>query len=536
MFSLPPTGLRFRLMVLVALAMLPVSGLLLNHASEDRDQQLSDMQNDAVRVAELTAVNVGQIVEGTRQMLRTAAFTQEIRNLDGPASSALFAQLLDNSANIYNIGLVQSDGFVLASAVPLSGVTYLNERSWFSRLQKSGEFSIGDFQVGKIIKRPTVVLALPVAGQFENQQHVALYASLNLESLQRCVSKPRLNSASGVLVVDRDGTILARNVAPAKWIGQKFVLWPQLKEQFVRSKGMVEIPGMDGVNRLYCTEPVPNSDSGLFVIVGIGKDSMLTAIRANFLGNFIWLGIFTVMTLAGAWFFVEVSVLLQVRRLNKASQQLAQGNWDMELPLDSGSKELRQLARSFDEMAASLRLHRDRLEELVEHRTFELTRTNAFLTEEINERKQAEAVSAKLLANLERSNKELEQFAYVASHDLQEPLRLVSAYTQMLLQRYRDKLDADADPIVKFITEGVARMQRLIQDLLAYSRLSSQESTLSFADAEAPLETALRNLDMAIQEHHAVVTHDPLPALMCDPAQLAQLFQNLIGNAIKFRG
>jgi light-regulated signal transduction histidine kinase (bacteriophytochrome) len=154
---------------------------------------------------------------------------------------------------------------------------------------------------------------------------------------------------------------------------------------------------------------------------------------------------------------------------------------------------------------------------------------------DITQRRQAEAEQQKLLANLERSNKELEQFAYVASHDLQEPLRLVSAYTELLLSRYRSKLDADADPLVNFITEGVTRMQRLIQDLLAYSRVSSRNIPLELASTEQALNVAIQNLTLAIYEHTAVVTHDPLPDLFCDETEMIQLFQNLIGNALKFR-
>jgi light-regulated signal transduction histidine kinase (bacteriophytochrome) len=157
------------------------------------------------------------------------------------------------------------------------------------------------------------------------------------------------------------------------------------------------------------------------------------------------------------------------------------------------------------------------------------------LQTEIEERKRAEAEQQKLLAEVERSNQELEQFAYVASHDLQEPLRLVSAYTQLLMQRYRNKLDADADPLVNFITEGVTRMQRLIQDLLAFSRVSARGRPFARTEGAKILEEALRNLSLAIREQQAVITHDPLPALMCDETQFVQLFQNLIGNAIKFR-
>ena len=154
---------------------------------------------------------------------------------------------------------------------------------------------------------------------------------------------------------------------------------------------------------------------------------------------------------------------------------------------------------------------------------------------DITERKLAEMNQAKLMAELERSNRELEQFAYVASHDLQEPLRLVSAYTQLLVQRYRDKLDAGADPLVGFITEGVTRMQRLIQDLLAYSRVSSRNQTLARTSLERTLKEVQENLALAIRDQQAVITHDPLPEVMGDPTQLGQLFQNLIANAVKFR-
>jgi PAS domain S-box-containing protein len=154
---------------------------------------------------------------------------------------------------------------------------------------------------------------------------------------------------------------------------------------------------------------------------------------------------------------------------------------------------------------------------------------------DITVHRQAQAELKKLLAEVERSNRELEQFAYVASHDLQEPLRLVSAYTQLLLQRYQDRLDEGAEPLVRFITEGVARMQRLIQDLLLYSRISSQAKVDSPIEVESVLEDTLRQLDLSIRECQAHISHDPLPEVLGDRTQLGQLFQNLIGNAIKFR-
>ena len=155
---------------------------------------------------------------------------------------------------------------------------------------------------------------------------------------------------------------------------------------------------------------------------------------------------------------------------------------------------------------------------------------------DITERIRAEEALARQAEELARSNAELEQFAYVASHDLQEPLRMVASYTQLLARRYRGKLDDDADEFISFAVDGVTRMQALINDLLAYSRVGTREVAVETTDVEAVLGRVLSSLGPAIAEAGAGVTHDPLPAVAADAVQIGQLLQNLVGNAIKFRG
>jgi PAS domain S-box-containing protein len=150
--------------------------------------------------------------------------------------------------------------------------------------------------------------------------------------------------------------------------------------------------------------------------------------------------------------------------------------------------------------------------------------------------KEVEAALAQRTEELARSNSDLEQFAYVASHDLQEPLRMVSSYVQLLERRYRDKLDADAKEFMDFAVDGAKRMQALINDLLAYSRVGTKGRPFAPVDCETVLATVLTNLQLVIGESGARINHDPLPTVMGDATQLAQLFQNLLGNALKFRG
>jgi PAS domain S-box-containing protein len=158
------------------------------------------------------------------------------------------------------------------------------------------------------------------------------------------------------------------------------------------------------------------------------------------------------------------------------------------------------------------------------------------VSRDVTERKKAEEVLRIKTRELARSNRDLEQFAYVASHDLQEPLRMVTSYVQLLAQRYNGKLDSDADEFIGFAMEGASRMRKLINDLLTYSRVKTQGRALEPTDCESVLDQSLDNLKVAIEENGALVTHGPLPTVMADSAQLVALFQNLIGNAIKFRG
>ncbi|MTK63571.1 MAG: PAS domain S-box protein, partial [Methanobacterium sp.] len=143
-------------------------------------------------------------------------------------------------------------------------------------------------------------------------------------------------------------------------------------------------------------------------------------------------------------------------------------------------------------------------------------------------------MQSKLIRKLEISNKELEQFAYVASHDLQEPLRMVTSFTQLLAMKYKDKLDSDADDYIEFIVEGSHRMKDLIDDLLVYSRINKEKTEHQFSDINQILDKVLLGMKNTIVEENAIITHDKLPTVRCDSLQLGQVFQNLISNSIKF--
>jgi len=155
---------------------------------------------------------------------------------------------------------------------------------------------------------------------------------------------------------------------------------------------------------------------------------------------------------------------------------------------------------------------------------------------DITERKRAEDALKRQATELSRSNAELEKFAYVASHDLQEPLRMISGFSQLLARRYGGKLGPEADEFIGYVVDGTNRMQQLINDLLAYSRVGTRGGKFAPVDTSLVLERTMQNLKATIEESGASVSCDPMPTVMADDSQLVQLFQNLIGNAVKFRG
>ena len=165
---------------------------------------------------------------------------------------------------------------------------------------------------------------------------------------------------------------------------------------------------------------------------------------------------------------------------------------------------------------------------LVTQDVTELTQRIQIYQQELKERKRTEI-------ELHRSNAELEQFAYVASHDMREPLRMVTSFTQMLAEQYADQLDDNANQIIHFAVDGAQRMEALIRDLLAFSRVGTQGQSFQPTDCNTVLEQACTNLQVPIQESNATITSDALPIVMADEGQLVQLFQNLISNGIKYR-
>jgi signal transduction histidine kinase len=520
--------LRTRLLALVLLAILPALGLVLYTAVDQRQTAEKEAIASAQRIVRLAAATQKQHVEAARQLLITLSQLREIRPERAAEADALFQSLLEVHATYANIGAIDADGYLFASGLPTTNRLYLGDRSYFQIAQDTRKLAIGEYQVGRITGKSTLSMALPIRGRDSGQFHGVVFVALDLGWLNQLAARAELPDGSTLTVIDRNGTILMRYSVPESggdWAGQSLAGDARVMSFLKSGTEAVGVStGMDGVKRLYTTTPLTRS-SGIadaHVIVGLPVQLAYAAANQTLVQNLIFLGAVAVLALAAAWIAGDMFVLKQVRGLVTAAQRMRHGALSARSGVAHDPGEIGQLAQTFDEMADAL-----------EQRVAELQRAEAEL-KVLNEDLEKRVLERTL--ELKRSNEDLEQFAYVASHDLQEPLRMITNYLQLLRQRYRDKLDAGADDFIGFALDGATRMHQLIHDLLTYSRVGTHGKEFVRTDCAQALANALANLRMTIEEARAEVTHDLLPVVMGDEVQLTQLFQNLIGNAVKFRG
>jgi signal transduction histidine kinase len=270
------------------------------------------------------------------------------------------------------------------------------------------------------------------------------------------------------------------------------------------------------------------------LVFKLDRSEMLGPLTERVAYSFV-MALMGVVAVAAAALIIAGRIARPIENLNRVAQEVKRGNLSVRAPA-VGSDEIGDLCAIFNSMIERIGNWHQELEQEVQARTAELRKANEDLAAEVTLRTETEKDLQLTLLELERSNSELQQFAYVASHDLQEPLRMISSYVQLLERRYKDKLDDDADEFISYAVDGAKRMQGLITDLLQLSRLGTRETSLAAVDCEAVLDQALANLQASIAECCAQVTHGPLPTVRADSTQLIQLFQNLVGNALKFRG
>lgn len=520
--------LRVRLLSLVLLAVLPALGLVIYTAIDQRRMSKADAIATALRIVRTAAATQKQQIDTSKQLLTTLSLLRDVRPERPEDAETLFKNLVALHPGYANIGAIDPDGYVFASAVPTTNRTFLGDRSYFIAARDTRKLAIGEYQVGRITGKATLNIAMPLIGRFSSQFHGVVYLALDLNWLNQLGAREELPDGSTLTVIDRDARILVRYSIPESdrnWVGTSLSADPRIKKILDAAGEKVHISkGVDGKERLYASTPLSRT-AGLpdaQVLVGIPVQVAYAAANHLLVQNLIIISIVAVIAMVAAWIASDLFVLRHVRGIVTAAKQMRGGSLGARSGVEHGPGEIGELAQSFDEMANSL-----------EQRIAELQRAEADL-KSLNDDLERRVVDRTL--ELKRSNEDLEQFAYVASHDLQEPLRMITNYLQLLRQRYKDQLDTNAHDFIGFALDGSKRMNQLIHDLLAYSRVGTHGKEFTVTESDQALDDALSNLTVALEESKARITRDILPPVMGDEVQLTQLFQNLVGNAIKFRG
>jgi signal transduction histidine kinase len=493
---------------------------------EQREAAKDEAIRAAQRLVGLAAANQKQHIEATRQLLLTLSQLKEVRVEKKAECTALLTNLLALHPVYANIVALAPDGRVFASAMPDVNPSYA-ESAWFREAADSLKFVVGAYRLDEPTRRAALDLAQPVRDPESGRLVAVVAASLDLGWISSMAGKLDLVDGATLTVIDRNGMLLVRYSVPESrqnWVGHKIegLRAPSTLRRGTDVSWVGE--GLDKVRRLYTGAPLSRTGGLADAYVMLGVPVEVAYAQANrMLGqNLLFLGLVAGLALGAAWAGGDFFILRHMRALVGAARKMSGGDLTARSGVVHGPGEVGELARSFDEMAAAL-----------ERRVRELQLTEAEL-KALNE--QLEQRVLERTAELRRSNEDLEQFAYVASHDLQEPLRMIHNYLQLLRQRYRERLEPAANDFIGFALDGAKRMHELIQDLLTYSRVGTHGKDFATVDCAEACRRALANLSLVIEETGAVITQDTLPMVNGDLVQLTQLFQNLVGNALKFRG
>lgn len=379
-----PLSVRARLYLLILLCLLPVLALVLYSFNETRNRDLSDARAEALRVAKLAASNEERLIDGTRQLLTILAQLPAVTRCDGEACNEILAAILPRSQSYQNLGLVGLDGALLASALPAPLDVNLADRKYVQDAIRTRDFTVGEYQVGRVTKRPGLHFGYPVLDAAGTLKGV-IYASLDLSWTEKLAAKSNLGAGASLLMVDSNGTIVTRYPEGGRWTGVFVGRHALARAILDRREGIYEGAGMDGVERIHGFTPL-GPDRGLYISVGISREETLAPSKQTLTSYLIALGAVILFAFLAAWIGGDLLILRRLRAVFTAAERYAAGDLAHRAPVE-GADEVSRVASAFNEIAerlgAMVREEQEakeklahRVDDLVRDRTREATLLN----------------------------------------------------------------------------------------------------------------------------------------------------------------
>ena len=513
-------SLRTRLLLLVLLAAIPALGLTLYTNLEERQLRKALVQEHAMRLSRLVSADYERLIEDARQLLVSLARFPAVRDRNRAACDALFADLVTKYSSYANLGVIDTDGNVICTAVPITDEVYLGDRVYFRRALETRDFAIGEYQVGRITRKATVNFGYPVVGDAGDARAV-VFAALDLAWLNQLARQAELPPGTMLTVIDRNGTILSRYPDDGEWVGQlmpePLVLKAILTQQ---GNGTTDAPGTDGIPRLFSFAPFGGAaqSTDAYVSVGIPATVAFAGVNRILVRNLGALVLVAGLALAAAWVGGNLFIVRQIRTLVEATKRVAAGELGVRAGIPQGRGELSQLAGAFDQMAESLDRAQERrlLEEELRRKNYQLEQQNLAIQE---------------------ANRLKTEFVSMASHELRTPLTSIQGYAELLLE---DEQIAEAHrESLTIVKKNSERLLGLINDLLDLSRVEAgrldlHRTNLDLARLIPEVAGSLRPLIEMKRQRLRLDLGDALPAVWADADRVTQILTNLISNAHKY--
>ena len=504
------SSLRVRIILVVILAALPALILTLYSGLDERQQAAINAQESMLRTARYAADQHEILIEDTRVLLLTMSHAFNLTEHELGNCGHVFSHLKDIHFPFYSSFYVADlEGNILCT-MPTGDVPEdLATCTHYQNLIASEDFVISEYHICRNTGKGVISMGYPV-WNVNNQKVGVINIGIDLALFNDFAANANLPEGSTLTVIDKTGVVLAHYPDPDSWVGKTLPENSIYQEITSQRSGTTEFTGEDGISRLHAFLPLSGTDDHVFIDVGTPKDVAYAEINRALVRNLIWIGVASILAVIAAWFLGNYLIMQSIEKLVDTTQEISNGNLNARTNMTYDRSEFGMLANSVDTMAVSL-------------------------SQREQERDQAEATMQEYAADLERSNRDLMDFTNIASHDLQEPLRKIQSFSDILRIRHTQELSTEAQDYVKRIQSAASRMQNLVIALLDYSRISTKSQPIEKVNLTQIARKAAEDLDLAIEESQATLTIQPIPNISADPFQMQHLFLNLISNAIKFR-